>query len=269
LINQKLTENAKTNFVIIDNGSIDFSTREIEKKYPNFIYLYNKDNMGFSYAVNQGIKLVPETDFFCLVNNDAFVDPYMVDTLISSQKGVPGISGPVIFYKDKPDIVWQGSGVFSLLKMGVIVPEKNKRFFDKKIKNPDFISGCVMMIHKKVFDTVGYFDEKFFFYGEDLDFCLRAKKIGFQINYVPSAKAWHAISDIRVTRTNVFVLKNIAISYFLIVRKHYPCYFPYALLLFIFLYTPFRVYQILSGGSNISNTISWIRGGFIGCTKHL
>lgn len=258
---QALPENYSLKILVIDNNSEDNSTLKIQKEYPKHSYFFNKENYGFAKGVNQGIDLsYEESDFFLLVNNDAILEPNCLNNLLEISKG-EALVGPAIFYKDRPDMVWQGGGYFSKLKMNIVVPDKNKKLESTEIKDVDFLSGCVLLIPKKVIDKVGKLDEEFFFYGEDLDFCLRAKKVGIEILYCPVAKAWHNIQNIAASRTSHFVLENLARSYNLIIRKHYPSLKIYGLLLFIFLYTPFRLYQIIKGGNNWKNIEGWIKGG--------
>ena len=258
---QILPEDSFLKILILDNNSGDDSTEKIQKEYPQYTYVFNKENYGFAKGVNQGIDLsYKESDFFLLVNNDATLDQNCLNNLLETSKG-EALVGPAIFYKDRPDLVWQGGGYFSRLRMNIVVLDKNKKLKSTEIKSVDFLSGCILLIPKKVIDKVGKLDEKFFFYGEDLDFCLRTKKTGVRVLYCPKAKAWHNIEDISISHTNSFVLKNLAFSYNLIIKKHYPKFKIYGLFLFIFVYTPFRLYQIIKGRNNLSNIKEWLKDG--------
>ena len=66
---------------------------------------------------------------------------------------------------------------------------------DMAIRECDYATGCCIMIPASVFRKVGLLDERFFMYCEDSEFCLRLKKNGISINYVPTAKLWHKISQ--------------------------------------------------------------------------
>lgn len=258
---QIIPEGYSLKILIIDNNSEDDSTLKIQKEYPQYTYIFNNENYGFAKGVNQGIDLkYKESDFFLLVNNDAILEKNCLKNLLEISKG-EALVGPVIFYKDNPDTAWQGGGFYSKLRMNIVIIDKNKKIISTKIKNVDFLSGCILLIPKKVIDIVGKFDEKFFFYGEDLDFCLRAKKEQIKILYSPSAKAWHNIEDITSSRTSSFVLKNLAFSYNLIIKKHFSRFKIYGILLFIFIYTPFRLYQIIKGKNDLKNIREWIKGG--------
>lgn len=264
LENQVLPKNFNLQILIIDNNSEDGCTEKLQKKFPKHQYIFNKKNLGFSKGVNQGIDFFfKESDYFLLVNNDAELEKNCLNLLIETSKE-KYLAGPVIFYKNEPKIVWQGGGFFSKLKMNISVPDKNKTLLLKPLQEVDYLSGCILLIPRNLIELIGKFDEKFFFYGEDLDYCLRAKKCGLKVLYNPNAQSWHNIKRAAISRTSPFVLKNLAISYQLIIKKHFPRLKIYGLLLFIFLYTPFRLYQVISGGNNWLNILSWIKGGFVG-----
>lgn len=259
---QNLNPEDSLKILIIDNNSQDDSTEKLKQKFPQHRYIFNKENLGFAKGVNQGIDLsYGDSDYFLLVNNDAELSPDCLKKLLEISKE-NNLVGPTIFYKQNPKIIWQEGGYFSKGKMGIIVPRKNKELISEETKNVDFISGCIMLIPKKIIDTIGKFDEKFFFYGEDLDFCLRAKKSGIPIFYRADAKSWHNIKSIAENRTSPFVLKNLAYSYLLIIKKHFYNWRFYGLALFIFVYTPFRFCQIIKGKNNLNNLKFWLQGGF-------
>lgn len=261
LLKQKLPENYLLNIIIIDNNSIDNSTFKIQKEFPQLIYIYNNENKGFAKGVNQGIDFaIKESDYFLLVNNDAELELNCLNILIEKSND-RAITGPVIMYKENKNVVWQGGGFFSKLRMNVIVPDKNKTNFKKRDQSVDFLSGCVLLIPKRALELTGKFDEDFFFYGEDLDFCLRAKKENIKIIYTPTAQAWHNIKNIAINRTNPFVLENLAFSYILILKKHFPKYKVYGVIIFLFIYCPFRMYQIIKGGNKLINIRYYIKGG--------
>jgi len=257
---QQLPENCELQILVIDNNSNDGSTERLQGEFPKHHYVFNTENYGFSRGINQGLTLTYElSDYFLLVNNDAELATDCLSRLLTASAG-EALTGPAIFYKKRPTIIWQGGGEFSRLRMNIVVRNKNKTTKATDIRAVDFLSGCVLLIPKKITESIGTFDENFFFYGEDLDFCLRAKKAGIKILYCPAAHAWHNIESIALNRTNSFVLENLAFSQQSIIKKHFPQFQFYGWLLFIFIYTPWRFYQIVSGKSNWRNISAWLKG---------
>lgn len=258
--NQNIGNGGNIRITVIDNNSKDDSTKRLEQEFPMYNYVYNNENYGFARGVNQGIKLnYEDSDYFLLINNDAVLDKDCLMQMLSVSEG-EYLVGPVIFYKKRSDTVWQGGGFFSKLIMNIVVPDKNQKTKPRKSIYVDFLSGCVLLIPKGVIDKIGYFDEKFFFYSEDLDFCLRAKKSGVKLIYRRDSRAWHNIDEIEKSRTNPFVLENLAFGYILLIKKHFRSLKFYGLILFTFLYTPFRLYQILKGGNKLKDLKYWIKG---------
>ncbi|AIH04367.1 MULTISPECIES: glycosyltransferase family 2 protein [Thermodesulfobacterium] len=258
--------------ILIDNSENIKIFNGLKNKleiYNNIFFINNKTNLGFSKAVNQGIKIAIEnkTDYILLLNDDAYLDknclPLLINALEKDKKAL--LAGPTIFYEKYPNKVWHTGGYFNKLTMGIDIPYKNKTvdFSFFKILQPkkvDFLTGCVLLLKKEAIEKVGFFDENLFFYGEDLDYSLRVKKAGFELLWVPNAFAWHDI-DIIKYRTTPFVLYNLAKSNVLVRKKLFDrSLFYYYLVLHFFLYTPFRIYQILRGSKNFESIKAWIKG---------
>lgn len=184
----------KLSIILIDNGSQDESVELIRKKFPHLKIIENKKNLGFAGGNNVGIKyaLRKSADFILLLNNDTEVYSDFLIQLIKvmrKDKNV-GIAGPVIEHKVKNKTFYDYGGKinFKLARAYHI----NKRTYQKtKPIERDFVSGCCMLIKKEVFEKVGFLDERYFLYLEDVDFCVRVKKVGYKIWMVPAVKIFH------------------------------------------------------------------------------
>jgi GT2 family glycosyltransferase len=259
---QVLPNNYQIKILIIDNGSEDDSTSRLQIKFPEYQYIFNQKNLGFAKAVNQGIKLTQnQSDYFLLVNNDAELDPECLSTLIAYSNN-SAVTGPAICYKDEPEKIWQSGGFFSKLRLNTINPLKNKPYKKELSQKVDFLSGCVLLLPKKIILELGLLDENLFFYGEDLDYCLRVKSHNIDITYCAQARAWHNIKNIAENRTSAFVLENLAFSYIYIIKKHFSSLKLYGYFIFIFIYSPFRFYQIIKGDNNLKNIFYWFKGAY-------
>lgn len=205
-----LPKNYQLKVIVVDNQTSMFFQKKIKKEYPQVILIANKKNMGFSYANNQGIKLALEkkADLILLLNNDTYVEKKMVFKLvkdIESKKEI-GIISPKIYFapgyeyhqnrykkSDKGKVIWYAGGILD--KKNVIAfhrkvdqVDKNK---EKKVKETDFATGCCMLIKKEVFEKIGFFDNQYFLYWEDIDFCYRSRLAGFKVCFSPNAVMWH------------------------------------------------------------------------------
>lgn len=257
--------------ILVDNGSRDNSIEKLEEDYGHsskFEIIRNRINVGFAKGVNVGIRraLDDRAEYILLVNNDAIIDMECVTKLykIAERSEPIGIVGPRIFYLNDDERIWQGGGYFSKLKSGIISSEKNRlarQCAVIKEREVTFLSGCVMLVWRMVFERIGLFDEDFFFYEEDVEFCLRAKRAGFRLFYVPSARAWHRISNIVKDRTSSFVLYHLARSHLIMLRKAFPpWYFLYGAVVHLFIYTPYRMWQIFWGSRSLKAASSWLKG---------
>jgi len=175
-------------------------------KYPMKVTMKTLPNGGYAYGINQGVKYFLENGLtrFCAINNDIFFDKNFA---IEAQKAFikKNIFGGKIYYapgyeyhkkykkKDIGKVIWYAGGgddwknVYTYHR-GVDTVDHGQ--FDKEEKT-DFITGCMLFFDKKVVDQVGFWDESYFLYYEDSDYCERAKRKGFELFYFPKIVIYH------------------------------------------------------------------------------
>lgn len=178
----------KTNVLVIDNGSKDQTISIIKKEFPTIKLIENKENLGFAAANNLGFEIARKEnyDWVFLLNHDAWVDE---DCLSEIQKIVMdfnhkdyGILSPVHYSGDGKNFDFGFKRFFDVNELS----ENNKNLHEV-----DWVNGAFMMISKECLTKLKGFDPIFFFYGEDVDLCCRAKKLGYKIGVVSQAKAYH------------------------------------------------------------------------------
>lgn len=256
--------------VIVDNGSTDGSGSRFRSYFEdeeNVRIVENGSNRGFAAGANTGIReaLKDRTEFVFLLNDDATLDSNCLGELakVMGSSEEYGLAGPAILYHGARHKIWQGGGVFSYPRAGIVVPDKNKLYAEvtKDHNDVSFLSGCALLVKSVVFATIGMLDEDYFMYGEDTDFCLRARKAGIRLVYVPKAVAYHKIGEGGGERASGFVLYHVARSVMLLYRKSFsPGYMLYGLFLQLFLYTPYRIIQMLKAGTGFRGLVSWFKG---------
>ncbi|MDD3827989.1 MAG: glycosyltransferase family 2 protein [Anaerolineae bacterium] len=182
--------------VVVDNGSQPESVGALAARWGSRLHLLRNDrNLGFAAGMNVGLRyaLAAGAGSVLILNNDTIVDPAMVQTLLEAdvQLGGPGILGPAIYYSDDPERLWRlGDTRHRWLPM-----PRPVRLPPDLVPFPvDYVTGCGMLVRRQVFDSVGLFDERYFMYFEDADFCRRARDAGFQVWAVPQARMWHEVS---------------------------------------------------------------------------
>ncbi len=157
--------------------------------------IFVPDRIGYSKAANIGISKA-NSQFILLINPDIKLEKnalnIMVDRLTRDIK--TAIVGPKIYSLKKPKNIssFDLPGMNFNSFFGLITPVYPKQIRNlKKDTEVDWISGSIMLFKKSFWINVGGFNEKYFLYWEDADFCLKAKKIGCKIYLLPDAKAWH------------------------------------------------------------------------------
>ena len=192
--------------IIIDNDSHDGTVKEIKDNFDDIIIKKNKKNYGFSKAVNSGLKIA-KGEFVCILNPDIIIQEDTFSTLINfcEQKKNIGCVGPKILNVDgtiqhscKRSFPTPFNAIPRLFSLDKIFP--NSKLFGKynltyldinKHHKIDVISGACMFLPKKIINSVGFFDEKFFMFGEDIDYCRRIKELGYDIFYNPDTEIIH------------------------------------------------------------------------------
>jgi len=192
--------------VVVDNASTDGSAAAVASEFPEAVVLQQSRNLGFGRANNVGLERC-QGRFVMLLNPDVTVNPQavgrMADFLITRPDAAA--VGPRLLFPDgrlDPDArrsfpvpstlfyrtvglsrVFPRSRVFGRHNMGH-VPET-------EVHEMDAGTAACLMFRMTALDRVGFFDPRYFMYGEDLDLCYRLKLGGWKIFYLPSASAIH------------------------------------------------------------------------------
>lgn len=185
--------------ILIDNASSDGTVDYVKENYEDrVVILQEAENLGFARANNIGAEYAIKhgAEYVLLLNNDTVIDRGMISSLLKVSNEYT-ISVPKMFYFDKPDAIWYAGGKINKFKgytehIGTGVVDQGQYDEQKQI---DFATGCCMLIHKNTIQKIGLFDENYFMYFEDSDFCLKAKKFGVKIIYTPLAQLWHKVSS--------------------------------------------------------------------------
>ncbi len=192
--------------VVVDNSSEGNDAQVLKEKFGNYIHVIQNDkNYGFAGGVNIGIHYVLENtqpDHFLLLNNDAVVDPRFLDELvrIAETDERIGIVGPKIYYynyQGKNNVIWFAGGKIQSWHPWRICHHIGKNDDDllkyQSVANVDWITGAALMFKSCLIDKLGLLNSSYFLYKEDVEYCLKARRHGFKIVYVPSAKVWHKV----------------------------------------------------------------------------
>jgi len=184
------------------------SKKEIFKieKYPMKVIIKQLPNRGYAYGINKGVKYFLRRGItkFCAINNDIFFDKNFVIEAEKSFKKYDFFGGKIYYapgyeYYKKYDksvvgkVIWYAGGITdwgNVISIHRGIDEVDIGHYDKE-EETDFITGCMLFFNKKVIDQIGYWNEKYFLYYEDADFCEQAKRAGFKLYYNSKIIIYH------------------------------------------------------------------------------
>lgn len=212
----------QSQIVVVDNASKKNEAEIISKKFPEVKAIRSETNGGFSAGNNIGIQWALDQgyDYIALLNNDTVIAPDMLELLCQNTSD-HSVSVPKMLYFSRPDVIWYGGGRINRKTGNAEHIDMNQKDpGDTTVRKCDFATGCCIMVPASVFQKVGMLDEKFFMYCEDTEFCLRLKEHGISINYVPSAKLWHKISQATGGDESAFSIYYMTRNRILCLRDH-------------------------------------------------
>jgi GT2 family glycosyltransferase len=181
--------------VVVDNASDDGSPAAITAAFPQVTQLLNAANLGFAAGMNVGLRyaLAHNADYVFLANNDTVLAPDLIDRLVAAaEERQAAMAAPAIYYTSAPERLWWLGGQ---LRPWLLEIRRYERPPTSEPFPVDFITGCGMLISRAALDAIGLFDERFFMYYEDSDFCLRAHRAGLPVLVEPRATMYHTVAQ--------------------------------------------------------------------------
>ena len=186
-----------TEIFLVDNGSKTEPLDNLSLLFPEINYIYSEKNLGFAAGTNLGLQkaLSAGYKYFLIINNDTRADLLMLSELVKPLKDENvGLVAPFIYYYDTPDKIWSCGGFIN----NVLLMPLDSHNVKKAVFNPTertFLSGCCYLMRRELLERVGLFDERFFLYFEDLDYCLRVNETKWKMMVIPTAKLYHKVSQ--------------------------------------------------------------------------
>jgi len=189
--------------VVVDNASGDGSAERVEKDFPHSVVIRNPSNRGFARAANQGIRAC-RGERILLLNSDIEVRDNAIRemALFLDRHPGAGMAGCRLVHED-------GSCQKSWGRTRSVVNETGERIVQfglrkriplfcrmatRRTRGPrpvDWVSGAFLLTRRSVVERIGFLDERFFLYFEDIDWCARAREAGWQVIYHPHLQAVH------------------------------------------------------------------------------
>jgi len=178
----------------IFNSPGEAMAEQMDKK--RFVIIQSGLNGGYAYGNNIGIRfaLKQGAEYVMVLNNDTIVDSGFLDVLVRMcmLDQTIGIVSSKIYFYNNPEKIWFNGGKFHPHTGRVEQINFNERDIGQ-LSPPQntFISGCAILVPKRVLEQVGLLNEEYFMYVEDLEFSQRTIEAGYKLSVCPSSKVWH------------------------------------------------------------------------------
>jgi GT2 family glycosyltransferase len=213
----------KREIIVIDNHSTDQSVAVIQEYFPGVTLIVNHTNTGFAAAVNQGIR-ASSGKYVILLNNDAIAQVGFVKELYHCMESDPRIfsAGAKMLRYAEPNIIDTAGDELTVL--GWAYKTGDGRPSAEYNAARAIFSACAgaAIYRRELFEVIGYFDERFFAYLEDVDIGLRANLYGYRNVFCPSAEVLHIGSATSGSRHNPFKVRLSARNNIMMLVKNYP-----------------------------------------------
>jgi GT2 family glycosyltransferase len=180
--------------IVADNGSTDHTAEILRTRYPRVHHVLLEDNRGFAAAANAGIRAA-RGEIIVLLNNDVEAEPQWLAELCGALEANPdagSCASRIMNYYERALIDSAGD------RLGLIADQMGHGCrFEAPYEVPrPVLSACAAAsaYRRTLFDSIGFFDERYISYYEDVDLGLRAQYAGFTCLYVPTAVVYHMVS---------------------------------------------------------------------------
>lgn len=181
--------------IVVDNASPEHGIDGLLEEFPEVKFIKSSCNLGFAGGNNLGLQTATG-EYILFINNDTEVEKGFLEPLVACMQGHPevGMASPKIKFFTNPLMIqyaggdninpYTGRGKF----IGYGNPD-NDSF--TTVKQTQLIHGAAMLVSRKLIKEIGSMDDIFFLYYEELDWCERAKRAGYQLYYVGTSVIYH------------------------------------------------------------------------------
>ena len=190
--------------IVVDHGSTDGTVERVRERFPH-ARLVQQENKGLGAGSNAGMR-VAAGDYFLLLNSDAWAVGDAVDRLVAFAEAhrEAAVVGPRLLNPDGTlqrsvrgfPTVWRlATEYFFLRKLAPRSRALNafygSRFAHDEVRETEFLMGACLLVRREAADTVGLFDEDFFMFSEETDWCYRFRQAGWKVLFTPDAQFVH------------------------------------------------------------------------------
>lgn len=206
---QSIVDNVKDlsyEIIVVDNDSMDGSPEQLKKLFPHIILIASSKNLGFARANNMGIKS-SKGSFVLFLNSDTVVYPGAIEHMVKFMRETKDAGAATCFLKmpngKLDDAAHRGfptpwraiahfSGLSKVFSKTMTFNGYHLGYRDlDKVHEIDALAGAFMIVRREAGEEVGWWDENYFFYGEDIDFCYQLAQKGWKVYFDPTVTVLH------------------------------------------------------------------------------
>ncbi len=182
--------------VVVDNASTDETPTRVRDFFPDAYVIENKTNRGYAQGNNVGLLYALDQNFeyAMLLNNDVTIAENCFAVLLraADENQDAGLLGPIVYHAEEPRTIQSAGGVlppdWHSYHRGANETEAGQF---ARVEDVDWLTGCAVLARVGALRAIGLLDENFFMYGEDVDWGVRARRAGYRVLFVPTARVWH------------------------------------------------------------------------------
>jgi GT2 family glycosyltransferase len=210
--------------IVVDNSAIQHEGDRLERRFGGWLsVLRNPSNLGVAEGWNGGIRYaLEESDpaYVLLLNNDTVVAPDFLSELVrvADEQGAAACGAKVLRH-DRPRTLEHAGGRLHLWLGRTTLQGQGQVDLGQydRVREVDWLSGCCLLVRTEALQSVGLFDARYFTYFEDADWCLRARRKGHKVFFVPTAVVWHKGATNRISLGKLYFMAR---NHVLFMRKH-------------------------------------------------
>jgi len=192
--------------LVVDDKSTDDTAAIVREKFPDVRLFPNEKNVGFGRTVNVGLRAASGT-YILVLNNDTWMHEGALDAMMAylDEHSDTGVVGPKVLSGDgslqqqcRRRIPTPAAALLYFSGVAKLFPKNPKvagylmtAADENQTTEVDAVSGACLMVRRAVLDELHGFDEEYYLYGEDMDFCWRTKLAGWKVVYHPAATITH------------------------------------------------------------------------------
>lgn len=186
--------------LLVDNGSEPDFQKAMRAQFPQVNLLVNEHNLGFAGGYNSGIQaaLAHDYEYLFLLNNDTLLAEDCLAALVEGLEARPqvALATAKIYYAAEPQRIWTVGANFRPWLLELRDDHKGELDVGQwaEPRPIEMAPFCGVLTRRELFERVGYLDDSFFLYYEDLDYCQRMKQAGERLMMLPAAHLWHVVS---------------------------------------------------------------------------